>query len=65
MKLVADCFPWGPESCFAYTWDNHNSVVGMREVALAAGASALCVELDGTPSKLVASQSELLKWWML
>ena len=30
MKLVADCFPWGPESCFAYMRDNHNSVVGMH-----------------------------------
>ena len=31
---------------FAYAHDNHNSIVGMREVAMAAGASALCVVLS-------------------
>ena len=46
MKLVADCFPWSRQSMFAYAHDNHNSIVGMREVAMAAGASALCVVLS-------------------
>lgn len=43
LKLVAEAFPWSPESVFAYTLDNHNSVVGMREEALAAGAAAQAV----------------------
>ena len=52
MKLVADSFPWSQGSLFAYTRDNHNSVVGMREVALSAGASAQCVELTGAAAAL-------------
>ena len=40
MKLVAESFPWSEQSCFAYTLDNHNSVVGMREHALHSGAKA-------------------------
>ena len=46
MKLVADTFPWAQQSVFAYAHDNHNSIVGMREVAMAAGASAMCVVLS-------------------
>lgn len=33
IKLVADCFPFEPGSDFVYLEDNHNSVVGIREVA--------------------------------
>ena len=40
---MAEAFPWSPDSMFAYTLDNHNSVVGMREEALAAGAAAQAV----------------------
>ena len=47
MKLVAESFPWAQDSLFAYTRDNHNSVVGMRELALGAGAAAMCVEISG------------------
>ncbi|BDA46796.1 probable molybdenum cofactor sulfurase [Coccomyxa sp. Obi] len=43
MKLVADSFPWSPHSRYVYTQDNHNSAVGVREVALNAGASAVAV----------------------
>ncbi len=44
-KLVADCFPWTAGSRFAYVLDNHTSVVGMREVALAAGATVCPADL--------------------
>jgi hypothetical protein len=44
MKLVADAFPWSPASRLAYTRDNHNSALGMREEALAQGASATAVD---------------------
>ena len=30
LKLVGEGFPWAPGSCFAYTRDNHNSVLGIR-----------------------------------
>ena len=43
MKLVADSFPWSAHSRYIYTQDNHNSAVGVREVALNGGASAVAV----------------------
>ncbi len=33
LKLVGEGFPWTRDSCFAYTRDNHNSVLGIREQA--------------------------------
>ena len=42
---MAEAFEWGPQSLMAYTLDNHNSVIGMRESALRAGASAAAVRL--------------------
>ncbi len=44
IKLVAEAFPWSEQSHFAYTLDNHNSVLGVREVAMDAGATATAVE---------------------
>lgn len=46
MKLVAEAFPWSPGSRFVYTQDSHNSAVGMRELALAAGASFQAVNFS-------------------
>ena len=45
MRLVAEAFPWSERSTFAYTLDNHNSVVGMRGYALAQQASAVAVHI--------------------
>ena len=42
---MSESFPWSEQSCFAYTLDNHNSIVGMREHALHNGAEALAVHL--------------------
>jgi len=39
IKLVAESFPFGPGGGLLLTADNHNSVNGMREYALARGAS--------------------------
>lgn len=50
LKLVAEAFPWRPGSAFAYTVDNHNSVLGMREEALAGGAAAAAVVPGATAS---------------
>lgn len=38
IKLVAEAFPFGPGSRLLMTADNHNSINGMREFALAKGA---------------------------
>lgn len=42
---MGEAFPWQEGSQFAYTQDNHNSVLGIREVALGLGATATCVEM--------------------
>lgn len=46
LKLVGEAFPWQDGSQFVYTQDNHNSVLGIRELALDCGATASCVEVD-------------------
>ncbi|KAL0050843.1 hypothetical protein WJX82_008290 [Trebouxia sp. C0006] len=46
LKLVAEAFPWQEGSQFVYTQDNHNSVLGIRELAIDQGASATCVEMS-------------------
>ncbi|KAL3136431.1 hypothetical protein ABBQ38_005687 [Trebouxia sp. C0009 RCD-2024] len=46
LKLVGEAFPWQDGSKFVYTQDNHNSVLGIRELALDQGATATCVEFD-------------------
>jgi molybdenum cofactor sulfurtransferase len=46
LKLAAEAFPWQPGgSCFAHTLQNHTSVLGIREVAAAAGAACWGVQL--------------------
>jgi len=39
LKLVGEAFPFAPGSRFLLTFDNHNSVNGIREFALARGAA--------------------------
>ncbi|KAK9150975.1 hypothetical protein Syun_009284 [Stephania yunnanensis] len=46
LKLVGETFPWTQESCFMYTRENHNSVLGMREYALSQGAVAFAVDIE-------------------
>ncbi len=33
LKLVGEAYPFGPEACYLLTFDNHNSVNGIREFA--------------------------------
>src|SRR6202043_3856126 len=40
LKLVGESFPFAPGSRFLLTFDNHNSVNGIREFARAKGATA-------------------------
>ncbi|KAJ4975209.1 hypothetical protein NE237_000315 [Protea cynaroides] len=46
LKLVGEAFPWSRESCFMYTIENHNSVLGIREYALNQGAVACAVDVE-------------------
>jgi molybdenum cofactor sulfurtransferase len=38
LKLVGESYPFGPDSTYLMTFDNHNSVNGIREFAAAKGA---------------------------
>ncbi len=41
LKLVAESFPFGPGGTFLLTYDNHNSVNGIREFARGRGAEVV------------------------
>jgi len=53
--LVAEAFPWQEGSQFVYSQDNHNSVLGIRELALDQGATATCVEMSSAQGDLLYS----------
>ncbi|XP_062011980.1 molybdenum cofactor sulfurase isoform X1 [Rosa rugosa] len=46
LKLVGEAFPWSSQSCFTYTTENHNSVLGIREYALGQGAAASAIDIE-------------------
>ncbi|XP_077244486.1 molybdenum cofactor sulfurase (LOS5) (ABA3) isoform X3 [Tasmannia lanceolata] len=46
LKMVGEAFPWSRESCYMYTMENHNSVLGIREYALNQGATALAIDIE-------------------
>ncbi|KAJ8433037.1 hypothetical protein Cgig2_009137 [Carnegiea gigantea] len=56
LKLVGEAFPWSNQSCFVYTMENHNSVIGIREYplliclmsryALSRGAAAAAADVE-------------------
>ncbi|XP_034211931.1 molybdenum cofactor sulfurase isoform X3 [Prunus dulcis] len=48
LKLVGEAFPWSCQSCFTYTMENHNSVLGIREYALDQGAAAFAMDVEET-----------------
>eukprot|EP00898_Chlorokybus_atmophyticus_P006297 jgi/Chlat1/6669/Chrsp49S06159 len=45
LKLVAEQFSWTTGSKFVYTRENHNSVLGIRQVALQHGATSYAVDV--------------------
>ena len=61
LKLVGEAFPWQDGSQFVYTQDNHNSVLGIRELALDHGATAACVEFDSDTGMLPGAGHVLRK----
>jgi molybdenum cofactor sulfurtransferase len=46
LRLVASSFPWSAASDFVYLRSNHNSVLGIRETAVDAGATFHVVDPD-------------------
>ena len=46
IKLVAESYPWSPDSECLLSADNHNSMNGVREFARAAGARVTYVPVD-------------------
>ncbi|KAF6170534.1 hypothetical protein GIB67_031942 [Kingdonia uniflora] len=46
LKLVGEAFPWSSDSCFMYTMENHNSVLGIREYALGKKAAAFAIDIE-------------------
>lgn len=45
LKLVGESYPFGPDANYLLTYDNHNSVNGIREFAHARGATVTYVPL--------------------
>ncbi|KAF9589840.1 hypothetical protein IFM89_028775, partial [Coptis chinensis] len=59
LKLVGEAFPWSEESCFMYTMENHNSVLGIREYPLDKGAMACAVDIEAYENSNELGRSNL------
>ena len=59
LRLVGESYPFGPGSRFLLTFDNHNSVNGIRQFARARGASVSYVPL--TTADLRVSEEALAR----
>lgn len=57
LKLVGESFPWSDSSEFAYTVQNHNSVLGIREYAAEHGAQFSALEYDALLTQLTETQA--------
>ena len=45
LKLIGESYPFGPGDTYLLTFDNHNSVNGIREFARAKGATVTYVPI--------------------
>ncbi|MFI1912945.1 aminotransferase class V-fold PLP-dependent enzyme [Nocardia sp. NPDC020380] len=61
LKLVGESYPFTPDGRFTLTYDNHNSVNGIREYARAAGTAAAYVPV--TTPELRVDEAELHAAW--
>ncbi|KAK9822750.1 hypothetical protein WJX74_003955 [Apatococcus lobatus] len=57
LKLVGEIMPWEAASQFVFTQDNHNSVLGIRNLAHAAGASSMAVTMQPSEGRWQAEPS--------
>ena len=58
LHLIGESFPWTKKSNFYYLRENHNSVLGIREIALQNGASFHVVNSTDVESACRASSGE-------
>jgi len=58
LRLVGEAFPFGPDDLFLATFDNHNSVNGIREFARAKGARTAYVPLEAPDLRVADSLLE-------
>lgn len=58
LKLVGESFPWSDSSEFAYTVQNHNSVLGIREYAAEHGAQFSALKYNDLLAQVTEGQSE-------
>lgn len=63
LKLVGESYPFTPDSRYLLTYDNHNSVNGIREFARAGGARVTYLPVDATELRMDPDmvRSELAK----
>ncbi len=61
LKLVGESYPFGPGDRFLLTYDNHNSVNGIREYDRASGARTVYVPV--LPPGMRADQGRLEEFW--
>ena len=52
LKLVGESYPFTPESCYLVSYDNHNSVNGIREFARRKGATVTYVPVRNPDLRL-------------
>jgi molybdenum cofactor sulfurtransferase len=57
LKLVGEAYPFGPDGNYLLTYDNHNSVNGIREFARARGAAVTYIPL--VPPDLRVDEAKL------
>jgi selenocysteine lyase/cysteine desulfurase len=56
LKLIGEAFPFAPGSRYLLSWDNHNSVNGIREFARRKGAQIMYTPLTSPDLRLDLSQ---------
>lgn len=52
LKLVGESYPWASDSRYLLTYDNHNSVNGIREFARAGGAKVKYLPVDASELRM-------------
>mmetsp|Transcript_43773 Transcript_43773/g.109837 ORF Transcript_43773/g.109837 Transcript_43773/m.109837 type:complete len:691 (-) Transcript_43773:128-2200(-) len=59
LKMVGEMFPWSQRSKFVYLRENHNSVLGQREYALAHGATFKAVDEEWVDDWVETEEEEV------
>lgn len=63
LKLVGEAYPFGKDCCYLLTFDNHNSVNGIREYALAKGAMVRYIPV--MPPRMRVDEQKLMEFFKL